>query len=65
LHIVELIDLSAETRKTVPRMQDGARRHYDALVAAYGESARQYLDQILSPLAVQPSLGYLLAVARV
>ncbi|MET9630137.1 class I SAM-dependent methyltransferase [Lentzea sp. NPDC006480] len=65
LHVVELVDLSTETRKTVPRMQDGARAHYDALVAAHGEEAREYLDQILSPLAIQPSLGYLLAVARV
>jgi ubiquinone/menaquinone biosynthesis C-methylase UbiE len=65
LRVAELVDLSTETRKTVPRMQSGARQHYDALVAAYGEEARQYLDQILSPLAVQPSLGYLLAVARV
>ncbi|MEV6243225.1 methyltransferase domain-containing protein [Lentzea sp. NPDC051838] len=65
LQVVELIDLSAETRKSVPRMQAGARAHYDALVAAHGEEARKYLDQILSPLAIQPSLGYLLAVARV
>ena len=46
-------------------LQAGARRHYDALVAAHGEKARQYLDQILSPLAIQPSLGCLPAVARV
>jgi SAM-dependent methyltransferase len=65
LQVVELLDLSTETRRTVPRMQAGARTHYDALVAAHGEEARQYLDQILSPLAIQPSLGYLLAVARV
>ncbi|MFD4673079.1 class I SAM-dependent methyltransferase [Lentzea sp. NPDC058450] len=65
LQVVELIDLSNETRKTVPRMQEGARMHYDALVAAHGEEARRYLDEILSPLAIQPSLGYLLAVARV
>jgi ubiquinone/menaquinone biosynthesis C-methylase UbiE len=65
LQVVELVDLSTEARKTVPRMQEGARRHYDALVAAHGEEARRYLDQILSPLAIQPSLGYLLAVARV
>lgn len=65
LQVVELLDLSNETRKTVPRMQIGARTHYDALIAAHGEEARQYLDQILSPLAIQPSLGYLLAVARV
>lgn len=65
LQVVELVDLSAETRKTVPRMQAGARQHYDALVAAHGERARQYLDQLLSPIAVQPSLGYVLAVARV
>ncbi|NKE64082.1 methyltransferase domain-containing protein [Lentzea sp. PSKA42] len=65
LQVVELIDLSVEARKTVPRMQAGARQHYDALVAAHGEEARQYLDRILSPLAVQPSLGYVLAVASV
>ena len=65
LQVVELLDLSAEARKTLPRMQAGARKHYDALVAAHGEAARQYLDQLLSPVAVQPSLGYLLAVARV
>lgn len=62
--VVELVDLSAETRKTVPRMREGARRHYDALVAAHGEAARQDLDQLLRPVAVQPSLGYVLAVAR-
>lgn len=65
LQVVELIDLSAETRKTLPRMRDGARRHYDALVAAHGEKARQYLDQLLSPVALEPSVGYVLAVARV
>ena len=65
LQVVELLDLSAETRKTVPRMQVGARRHYDALVAAHGEAARRYLDQLLSPVAVEPSLGYVMAVARV
>ncbi|MFI6102333.1 SAM-dependent methyltransferase [Lentzea sp. NPDC051213] len=65
LHVVELVDLSTETRKTVPRMQEGARRHYDALVAAHGDAARNYLDHLLSPIAVQPSLGYVLAVARV
>ncbi|WP_439663105.1 SAM-dependent methyltransferase [Lentzea sp. HUAS TT2] len=65
LRVVELLDLSNETRKTVPRMQIGARKHYDALVAAHGDEARRYLDEILSPLAIQPSLGYLLAVARV
>ncbi|ANZ36506.1 hypothetical protein BBK82_10950 [Lentzea guizhouensis] len=64
LQVVELLDLSAETRKSVPRMQDGARKHYDALVAAYGETARQYLDQLLSPHALPPGLGYVLAVAR-
>ncbi|MGI5503126.1 SAM-dependent methyltransferase [Lentzea sp. CA-135723] len=65
LQVVEMVDLSNETRRTVPRMQEGARRHYDALVAEHGEEARRYLDEILSPLAIQPSLGYLLAVARV
>lgn len=65
LQVVELLDLSAETRKTVPRMRAGARRHYDALVAAHGEQARRYLDQLLSPVAIQPSVGYVLAVARV
>lgn len=65
LQVVELLDLSNETRRTVPRMQEGARMHYDALVAEHGEEARRYLDEILSPLAIQPSLGYLLAVARV
>jgi ubiquinone/menaquinone biosynthesis C-methylase UbiE len=65
LQVVELLDLTAETRKTLTRMRGGARRHYDALVAAYGEKAQQYLDQLLSPIALQPSLGYVLAVARV
>ncbi|GGU47360.1 SAM-dependent methyltransferase [Lentzea flava] len=65
LHVVELLDLTAESRKTLLRMRDGAQRHYDALVAAHGEEARQYLDQLLSPVALQPSLGYVLAVARV
>lgn len=65
LQVVELLDLTAETRKTLRRMQNGARRHYDALVAAYGEKARQYLDHLLSPIANLPSLGYVLAVARV
>lgn len=65
LHVVELLDLTTETRKTLLRMQAGARLHYDALVAAHGEEARRYLDQLLSPLALLPSLGYVLAVARV
>ncbi|WP_346129078.1 hypothetical protein [Lentzea roselyniae] len=46
-------------------MPDGARRHYVALVAAHGETAQQYLDQLLSPAACESSLGYVLAVARV
>jgi ubiquinone/menaquinone biosynthesis C-methylase UbiE len=65
LRVVELMDLTAQARKSLPRMQAGARLHYDALVAAHGEEARKYLDQILSPIATQPSLGYVLAVARV
>ncbi|MGW4211598.1 class I SAM-dependent methyltransferase [Lentzea sp. NPDC004789] len=65
LQVVELLDLTVEARRTLPRMQEGARRHYDALVAAHGEEARQYLDRLLSPIALQPSLGYVLAVARV
>jgi hypothetical protein len=34
-------------------------------VVGVGGFDRQYLDRILSPLAVPPSLGYLLPVARV
>ncbi len=64
LTLVELQDISENTRKTMPRLIEGTREHYDELVERYGDEGAAYLDVLLSPIASLPEWGYLVAVAR-
>ncbi|WP_285751553.1 cytochrome P450 [Lentzea sp. NBRC 105346] len=64
LEVLELLNVSDYTKKTMPRLVEGATKHYDELVAQFGDEAKAHLDVLLSPIASLPEWGYLVAVAR-
>lgn len=59
--VLELHDLTKQTKRTHERMAQGAREHYDELVAARGQEAAEILDMMM----VSIDVGYILAVATV
>jgi ubiquinone/menaquinone biosynthesis C-methylase UbiE len=59
--VLELHDLTAQTKRTHQRMAAAARAHYDELVALKGEEAKEILEMMMVSLDV----GYILAVAEV
>lgn len=62
LHLEELTDITEHTKRTGGAMADSARRHYDDLVARFGDEAAGVLDFMINPPVRET--GLVLAVVR-
>jgi SAM-dependent methyltransferase len=62
--LVELLDVSDHTRKTPRRMVEAVHARRDEMVQRFGPEANALMDLMLSPSALLPQLGYLVATLR-